>query len=242
MTDPKSTENLASPVADQGARPRRPGGTRRSVLSKGRLAAIGLAVLTVAAVVVTGFLGYRYAEGRSVEEARESSLAAARDYATTMFGYDADNVSEHIDKSMSVLTGPAKPEYSKLVTESNLAAEVRKQQVVSEVTIQDAGVVTNTADTSKVLIFMNQSVTRGKKELVSINPSRLTFDMRRDGDRWMINQIEVITDDTFRSKIEVVESLPPDAKPLPGQQSTAPSSAPAPQPSSSPAPEPVPVP
>src|SRR5690606_41343212 len=79
--DPKSTENPASPVADQGARPRRPGGARKSVLSKGRLAAIGLAVLTVAAVVVTGFLGYRYAEGRSVEEARESSLAAARDYA-----------------------------------------------------------------------------------------------------------------------------------------------------------------
>ena len=126
---------------------------------------------------------------------------------------------------MSVLTGPAKPEYTKLITENNLASEVRKQQLVSEVTIQDAGVVTNTADTSKVLIFMNQSVTRGQKELVSINPSRLTFNMELQGDRWMINNIEVITDDTFRSKLEVVESLPPDAKPLPGQ-SPAPSQTP----------------
>ncbi|MBM7276848.1 hypothetical protein JTZ10_03665 [Gordonia rubripertincta] len=192
---------------------------------KGRLGLIVLAVLVVAALAATAFLGYRYIEGRSVEDARESSLAAARDYANTMFGYNAENVSDHIDQSMSVLTGPAKPEYTKLITENNLAAEVRKQQVVSEVTIQDAGVVTNTADTSKVLIFMNQSVTRGQKELVSINPSRLTFNMELQGDRWMINNIEVITDDTFRSKLEVVESLPPDAKPLPGQ-SPAPSQTP----------------
>jgi len=192
---------------------------------KGRLGLIVLAVLVVAALAATTFLGYRYIEGRSVEDARESSLAAARDYANTMFGYNAENVSDHIDQSMSVLTGPAKPEYTKLITENNLAAEVRKQQVVSEVTIQDAGVVTNTADTSKVLIFMNQSVTRGQKELVSINPSRLTFNMELQGARWMINNIEVITDDTFRSKLEVVESLPPDAKPLPGQ-SPAPSQTP----------------
>ncbi|QMU21121.1 hypothetical protein [Gordonia rubripertincta] len=192
---------------------------------KGRLGLIVLAVLVVAALAATAFLGYRYIEGRSVEDARESSLAAARDYANTMFGYNAENVSDHIDQSMSVLTGPAKPEYTKLITENNLAAEVRKQQVVSEVTIQDAGVVTNTADTSKVLIFMNQSVTRGQKELVSINPSRLTFNMELQGDRWMINNIEVITDDTFRSKLEVVASLPPDAKPLPGQ-SPAPSQTP----------------
>ncbi|ASR04733.1 hypothetical protein [Gordonia rubripertincta] len=192
---------------------------------KGRLGLIVLTVLVVAALAATAFLGYRYIEGRSVEDARESSLAAARDYANTMFGYNAENVSDHIDQSMSVLTGPAKPEYTKLITENNLAAEVRKQQVVSEVTIQDAGVVTNTADTSKVLIFMNQSVTRGQKELVSINPSRLTFNMELQGDRWMINNIEVITDDTFRSKLEVVASLPPDAKPLPGQ-SPAPSQTP----------------
>ncbi|MDS1113133.1 hypothetical protein RD149_05070 [Gordonia westfalica] len=208
-------------------------------IDKGRLGLIVLAVLVVAAVAATAFLGYRYVQGRSVEEARESSLAAARDYANTMFGYNAENVSEHIDQSMSVLTGPAKPEYTKLITENNLAAEVRKQQVVSEVTIQDAGVVTNAADTSQVLIFMNQSVTRGQKELVSINPSRLTFDMERQGDRWMINHIEVITDDTFRSKLEVVESLPPDAKPVPGQ-SPAPSSAPAAPAPSSGAPVPVP--
>uniref|UniRef100_UPI001EE4DC19 hypothetical protein n=1 Tax=Gordonia sp. 'Campus' TaxID=2915824 RepID=UPI001EE4DC19 len=213
----------ASTAASTSKTPTSTPARSRFALGRGRLGLIALGVLVVAAVVTTAFLGFRYTQDRAVEDARESSLAAARGYATTMFGYNAQNVSEHIDQSMSVLTGPAKPEYTKLITDNNLAAEVRKQSVVSEVTIQDAGVVTNTEDTSKVLIFMNQSVTRGNKELVSINPSRLTFDMKRDGDRWMINLIEVITDDTFRSKIEVVESLPPDAKPVPAPSSAAPS-------------------
>ncbi len=213
----------------------------RFTVGKGRLGLIALGVVLVAAVVATAFLGFRFTQGRAVEDARASSLAAAREYATTMFGYNAENVTEHIDQSMSVLTGPAKPEYTKLITDNNLAAEVRKQSVVSEVTIQDAGVVTNTADTSQVLIFMNQSVTRGNKELVSINPSRLTFDMKREGDRWLINAIEVITDDTFRSKIEVVESLPPDAKPVPAP-SSAPTGTPSGTPSVAPGPAGAPVP
>ncbi|WP_044507196.1 hypothetical protein [Gordonia sp. KTR9] len=213
----------------------------RFTVGKGRLGLIALGVVLVAAVVATAFLGFRFTQGRTVEDARASSLAAAREYATTMFGYNAENVTEHIDQSMSVLTGPAKPEYTKLITDNNLAAEVRKQSVVSEVTIQDAGVVTNTADTSQVLIFMNQSVTRGNKELVSINPSRLTFDMKREGDRWLINAIEVITDDTFRSKIEVVESLPPDAKPVPAP-SSAPTATPSGTPSVAPGPAGAPVP
>ena len=213
----------------------------RFTVGKGRLGLIALGVVLVAAVVATAFLGFRFTQGRAVEDARASSLSAAREYATTMFGYNAENVTEHIDQSMSVLTGPAKPEYTKLITDNNLAAEVRKQSVVSEVTIQDAGVVTNTADTSQVLIFMNQSVTRGNKELVSINPSRLTFDMKREGDRWLINAIEVITDDTFRSKIEVVESLPPDAKPVPAP-SSAPTATPSGTPSVAPGPAGAPVP
>ncbi len=213
----------------------------RFTVGKGRLGLIALGVVLVAAVVATAFLGFRFTQGRAVEDARASSLTAAREYATTMFGYNAENVTEHIDQSMSVLTGPAKPEYTKLITDNNLAAEVRKQSVVSEVTIQDAGVVTNTADTSQVLIFMNQSVTRGNKELVSINPSRLTFDMKREGDRWLINAIEVITDDTFRSKIEVVESLPPDAKPVPAP-SSAPTATPSGTPSVAPGPAGAPVP
>ncbi|MCX2962964.1 hypothetical protein [Gordonia aquimaris] len=184
-------------------------------LTTRRLLVAAAVVVTVACVCVAGFLGYRYNESRLSEQARDSSLAAAKGYATTMFGYTPDNVEEHVAQSKQVLTGAAKPTYEDLVTKNNLVSEVQKQLVVSEVTIQDAGVVTNTADTSQVLIFMNQSVTRGGKELVRVDPSRLTFDMVEQDGRWMITGIDVITDDSFRSRIEQTDTPPPGAVPLP---------------------------
>ncbi|MFW0795155.1 hypothetical protein AAFP30_15185 [Gordonia sp. CPCC 205515] len=180
----------------------------------GKLAGVTIAVLALAAIVVTAFLGWRYWDLRSVENARNSSLDSAKRYATTMFGYQPNNVDDHIAKSQSVLTGAAKPTYDDLVSKNNLAAEVRKQGVVSEVTIQDAGVVTNTKNTSQVLIFMNQSVTRGDKELVRVDPSRLTFDMVEQDGVWKISGIDVITDDSFRSKIGVTDKAPANGVPL----------------------------
>ncbi|AZG47928.1 hypothetical protein [Gordonia insulae] len=200
-------------------------------ITTGRVVAASLAVLLVASAAVAVFLGIRFFDDRATEEARNSSLEAARGYATTMFGYNPDNVVEHIAESRAVLTGPAESTYNDLVTKSNLATEVRKQGVVSAVTIQDAGVVENTADTSKVLIFMNQSVTRGDKELVRVDPSRLTFTMVKQGDTWMINGIDVITDDSFRSRVEHSDTPPPGAVPLPtapSASSAAPSAPPTP--------------
>lgn len=86
--------------------------------------------------------------------------------------------------------------------------------------IQDAGVVTSTRDSATVLLFINQSVTRGGNELVQINPSRLTYSMTKDDGRWLINGIDVITDDSFRGKVEVTTSVLSGATPIPGLSPT----------------------
>jgi Mce-associated membrane protein len=134
-----------------------------------------------------------------------------------------------------VVTGDAKAQYDKIISDTNLVAEVGKQKIISEVIIQDAGVVTSTRDTATVLLFINQSVTRGGNELVQINPSRLTYSMTKDDGRWLINSIDVITDDSFRGKVEVTTSVPSGAKPIPGLgRDPASNSAPAPTPSATP--------
>ena len=202
-------------------------------VTTGKIVTIGVAVLALAALVTTAFLGFRYWDERSAEKARESSLESARSYATTMFGYTPNNVEDHIAKSKSVLTGNALPTYNDLVTKSNLAAEVRKQGVVSEVTLQDAGVVRSTRDTATVLIFMNQSVTRGDRELVRVDPSRLTFSMERKDSRWMINAIDVITDDSFRSLLEKSDKPPSGGVPLNPKPGAPAPSAPIPVPTPS---------
>ncbi|WP_273490743.1 hypothetical protein [Gordonia otitidis] len=201
----------------------------RTVITTGRLVGVGLAVVAVACAVLTGFLGFRYWDARATENSRESSLEAARDYATTMFGYDPVNVADHVQRSQRVVTGDAKAEYDRLIAKplpnenDDFVEGVRKQRVVSQAVIQDAGVVTNTRDTSTVLIFMNQSVSRNGKDLVRVDPSRLTFSMVQHDGTWMIDKIEIITDDSFRSRIEQTSTPLAGAVPLPGPSSASPS-------------------
>ncbi len=203
-----------------------------SALTTRRLVGVGLAVIAVACAVLTGFLGFRYFDARATEDSRESSLSAARDYATTMFGYDPVNVADHVQRSKNVVVGSAKTEYDRLIAQplpdekDNFVEGVRKQRVVSQAVIQDAGVVTNTRDTSTVLLFMNQSVSRNGKDLVRVDPSRLTFSMVRHDDTWMIDKIEIITDDSFRSRIEQTSTPPAGAVPLPGPSSASPAPSP----------------
>ena len=74
-----------------------------------------------------------------------------------------------------------------------------KQKIISG-DHQDAGVVTSTRDTATVLLFINQSVTRVATSWSrSIEPPHLLDD--QDDGRWLINSIDVITDDSFRGKV-----------------------------------------
>ncbi|MCS3880646.1 Mce-associated membrane protein [Gordonia amarae] len=186
----------------------------------GRITAAVLAVLLVASAVSAIVLGVRYLGVRADEKARDSALSAARDYVTTMFGYTPKDVAAHVERSKKAVTGDAKAQYDKIIADTDLVAEVGKQKIVSEVIIQDAGVVTSTRDSATVLLFINQSVTRGGNELVQINPSRLTYSMTKDDGRWLINGIDVITDDSFRGKVEVTTSVPSGATPIPGLSPT----------------------
>lgn len=190
-----------------------------------RLVGAVLAVLVVGAVAVAGVLGVRYFDARATEDARDDVLAAAKSYATTMFGYDPGNVSDHVNRSRAIVTGAAQQQYNEKVVPASFVSEVRKQQIVSQAVIQDAGVVTNTRDSATVLIFMNQSVSRGGKELVRVDPSRLTFAMIKDGDRWLISDISLITDDSFRSRIGETSTAPSGTTPTPVPGSSTPSSA-----------------
>lgn len=189
-----------------------------------------VALLVVASAALAVALGYRYLDARWTEGSRDESLDAAKSYATTMFGYDPGNVADHVARSQSVVTGSAKSQYDKLIAnpipgqDINFVDGVKQQQVVSQAVIQDAGVVTNTRDTSTVLIFMNQSVSRGGKDLIRVDPSRLTFSMVRTDGRWLIDNIDIITDDSFRGRISQVSTPPSGAVPLPAPSASSASS------------------
>lgn len=177
----------------------------------GRLIAIMVAVFVVASIASAGFLGTRYAEAAREESARSDAVTTAREVAESMFGYNAATIEENIATSLRALTGDARAMYERTMAEGKVAEEVKRQQVVSQVAIQEAGIVTSNADSATVLIFMNSSVSRGDNELIRVDPSRVNFDMVKRDDRWLITTIDVITDDTFRSLLDQTDTPPEGA-------------------------------
>ncbi|NMO04726.1 hypothetical protein HH308_26235 [Gordonia sp. TBRC 11910] len=197
---------------------------QRTAVSRNKIAWICYALVLVAALAAAVVLGVGYFSARSTEKARDSALASAKDYATTMFGYTPKNIDDHITRSQTFVTGEAAAQYKQWTVDPKYGNTVRKDNIVSTATIQDAGVVENTRDTATVLLFINQSVSRNKED-VRIDPSRVTFNMVRQGDDWKIDSIDVLTDTTLRQLISKDTKAPAGATTLPA--SGAPSSVPA---------------
>lgn len=171
--------------------------------------------VVVVVLVVTGFLGVRYATARAEENARVSSLAAARQYVQWMYAWTPDTIAANINKTMSVVTGRAKDDYQQRIVDNRIAEKVKQQQVVAKVTDQGSGVMENTRDTAKVLLFINQSASRGDSDQVTTNPSRVVYTMEKTGGKWLINDIEIVDDEALRNRVGEGPADPSTAVPIP---------------------------
>lgn len=188
-----------------------------------------VATVLAALVVLTGFLGFRYYRLASLESARNSSLAAAKDYAQTMFSYEPGDVDKKIARAQGFLIEGASKEFAEQVTQLKMAQNVKSNRIISKLAVADGGVVTNTRSTSTVLLFLNQSVTSAAEPKVRIDPSRVQFTMVRKGGDWKINSIQIFTDDSLRKIVER-DTGDPTAGETEKTPAPAPASPPAPAP------------
>ncbi|AUH67102.1 MULTISPECIES: hypothetical protein [Gordonia] len=191
------------------------------------LPVLGLIVVIVVGVTIA--LGIVYANAAAQERARDSALSAAQTYVVDMFSWNSKTVDAHINTTMGRLTGGAQKDYQKHIVESKVAEGVKQEGVSTVVTVQDSGVMENTRDTAKVLLFINQSSTRNNAEDVQVDKSRLIFGMEKQGDDWKINEIDILTDDSLQKNVQSGGETPPsNAVPIPSAPSSpAPQSTPA---------------
>lgn len=203
-------------------------------MSTRKLLSALLAVLVVAVLAVTIFLGVVYARADAEEKARDSALAAANEYVQKMFAWTPENISENITFMMGVLTGNAKAEYERNVLGNRIAETVKSQKMVSTVTDQGSGVITNTRDTAEVLLFINQSASRADTQEIQANPSRVVYSMERRDGRWLVNDVQLITDQTFTDLVDERDGddgAPRTSIPVtPGESATDPAQEEAPAP------------
>lgn len=184
-----------------------------------------LALIVVIAVGVTVTVGIMFANASAEERARSSALDAAKSYVVDMFAWNPKNVDNNITTTLGRLTGPAKKDYQDRVVSEKVAELVKQQGVSTALTIQGAGVMENTRNTARVLLFVNQSSTRNDAAEVQIDSSRLVFGMEKQGDSWKINEIDILSDDSLEQNLQQTETPPSDAVPIPeapASQSPAP--------------------
>ncbi|MFM9378660.1 hypothetical protein [Gordonia sp. VNK21] len=196
-------------------------GTRDGTLLRRGLIALSVLVV-IAAIAVTTVLGVRYAGAQAEEDARSSALDAADRYVKLMFGYTPQDVEENIKKTMAVVTGEAKKTYQERIVEKNIATEVKQQGIVSQIEIQSSGVVENTRDSAKVLLFINQSASAAKSDDVAANPSRILYTMHKQGGEWKISDIEIIDDTVLKDLVESGDVDLGDAVPIPNPTTSTP--------------------
>ena len=172
------------------SRPKPDGATRVSPVLL-----VAVAILA-ALVVLTGFLGFRYYRLASQESARTSSLAAAQDYAQTMFSYEPGNVDAKIARARGFVIDGAAKEFDEQVIATG--AKAKWLGTPSEEKFKGFGV--SACATCDGFFYAEPKV--------RIDPSRVQFAMVRKGGDWKINSIEIFTDDSLRKIVERQSAQP----------------------------------
>ena len=176
-----------------------------------------LALVSVAVIAATAVLGIMFANASAEERARDSALEAAETYVVDMFSWNPKTIDANVNATMGRLVGAAKKEYQNNIVREKVAENVKTQGVSTQLKIQGAGVMENTRDTARVLLFINQSSTRNEAAEVQIAASRVIFTMEKQSDDWKINEIEILEDDSLDQNIQSGDGPPPsNAVPIPG--------------------------
>ncbi|MEU0545386.1 h domain protein [Nocardia sp. NPDC005978] len=153
---------------------------------------VAIALIAIAAVLAgAGFLGYKTYEYDQLDQARESSVAAARTTVESMFSYDFKTVDDKLPKVADNLTPGFRGDYLKLVTEA-IAPGAKEKQLTVQASSQAGGVISAGTERAEVLLFLNQITTSKDKPEATTSGSRVKVELEKDGDRWLVAEVTPI--------------------------------------------------
>lgn len=185
MTEPEADEQAVDLDEDAGAHTEEGAGEPRPWLRRVIVGAV--AVIFVAALAVSGVLGWMLWQEREVTRAGEQAQQAAVTYAQILTSIDANMVDENFNQVLDGATGEFKDMYSQssvqlrqLLIDNKAAAH----GVVVESAIQSAS-----KDKVVVLLFVDQSVSNTNVPDPRIDRSRIKMTMEFVDGRWRASQV-----------------------------------------------------
>jgi len=170
-------DRIPEPPTHEQPRPPRPASRRRGTAV--------LVVIIVALLAACGYLGYLVWDGQ-----RQDRLAAtARDEASRLVSQLATYDHADVDANLEAVAAEATPGFADRYREvsEGLRELLTSGEGTSTGTVLHAAVESVDDSTATVLVFLDQEVTNVTVPEGRIDASRMVVTLRRDGDRWLLD-------------------------------------------------------
>ena len=191
MSDLLERDDVESTVEPSEAEP----GRLRALLDRARRLPVVLAALAVLFAAAGGFFLVRYEQLAKVDNialldtgATASVSGQVSQTLTAVLSYRYDGTASTERAAAQDLTGRARQQYDQLFAQ--VRAQAPAQKLVLTTRVVSVGVTSITGDTARLLVFVDQSATRGDTKAASASAAQLSVTATKVDGRWLVSDLQ----------------------------------------------------
>lgn len=156
-----------------------------------RVLLAGLLALALTALAAFGLVGYRVRADQQVETARDQATAAAQGHAVAILSYDYHHLDQDFAAARKTLTGAFARDYA-ATTRQLVRPGATQYHVVVKAEVAAESVVSATADTVVVLLFVNQTTTSTRLAGPRVDLNRVRLTLVKVNGSWLVNNVDAL--------------------------------------------------
>ena len=149
-----------------------------------------LAVVAVAALVVVAMTVPRLSAASDRDQRRTEVLEAARQQAVNFTTLDYQHLDRDLGRVLAGSTGDFRTQFRQGT--EDLSQLVTANQAVSEGEVLEAGIVSEDADSARVLVVADSTVTNSETTDPQRRHYRLQMDLVHRGGRWLVSDLQFV--------------------------------------------------
>ncbi|MGV0596423.1 DUF3329 domain-containing protein [Mycolicibacterium porcinum] len=148
-----------------------------------------LAAVFIAALALSGFLGWNAWQARQVAQAGKQAQDAAVSYAQILTSIDSNKVDENFNQVLAGATGEFKDMYSQ--SSMQLRQLLIDNKASAHGVVVESAVQSASKDKVVVLLFVDQSVSNTTVPDPRIDRSRIKMTMEKVDGQWRASKVEL---------------------------------------------------
>jgi len=149
-----------------------------------------VAVVAVAALVVVSMTVPRLSAASDRDQRRTEVLEAARQQAVNFTTLDYQHLDRDLGRVLAGSTGDFRKQFRQGT--EDLSQLVTANQAVSEGEVLEAGIVSEDADSARVLVVADSTVTNSEATDPQRRHYRLQMDLVHRGGRWLVSDLQFV--------------------------------------------------